>query len=104
ADEGEFAPPCDLALVAHPPHLMKSVVPGILEPRRHGARRRLVELGRRLLPERLVRSLLVVAPAEFVEARLLLFRVVRRRARGLRLQRAMPCVRDVRSPAARRDE
>ena len=83
ADERELAPPLDVAFVAHPPHLMKSVVPGILEALRHGAGRGLVDFGRRPLGKRLVRALLVIVAAEFVEASLLLLGVGGRRLRGL---------------------
>jgi hypothetical protein len=89
ADEGEVATSFDFAAGAHPPHLVLCVAPLVLEPLRHAARRRRIDLGRRLLAERLVRTLLVVMAAEGVEARLLLVCAFHRRARGLRFEGAV---------------
>ncbi len=89
ADEGVLASPFDFAPRAHPPRLMVGVVPRVLDARRHRARRGRIEVGRRPLPERLVRPLLVIVTAERVEARLLLIGVGGRRPRGLLLERTM---------------
>ncbi len=89
ADEGEVAPPFDLAPCSHPTDLMVGVVPGVFEAFGHGPRRARVEIGRRSLPERLLRALFIVVSAELVEAGLLLFGVGGRRLRGLFLQPAM---------------
>ncbi len=72
ADEGERAPPFDFATGPHPPDLVVGVIPGVFDAFRQQARRGRIEVGRRLLPERLVRTLLIIMSSELVEARLLL--------------------------------
>ncbi len=89
ADENDAALPLDLACVAHAPDLMIGIIPGIPEAIRHGFRRRCVKLRRGPLTQGFVRALLVVVPAEGVEAGLLFVGIARRRTRGLRLQGAM---------------
>ena len=89
ADEGELAPPFDLAPRSHPTNLMVGVVPRVFEAFRHVPRRGRIEIGRRPLPERLVRALFIIVSAELVEAGLLLPSVGGGRLRGLLLQRAV---------------
>src|SRR5262245_44237495 len=72
ADEDKLAFPHDLARAANTSDLVIRVIPGVFHASRHGAARRLVELGRQLLPERLVRTLFIVVPAEGIETSLLL--------------------------------
>src|SRR5712692_8355822 len=89
ADEDAIALPHDLAGAAHAPDLVIGIIPRLLDAIRHHSPRRHINLMRRPLAERFVRTLLVVVPAEGVEARLLLDRIRSRRARSLRLERAM---------------
>jgi hypothetical protein len=89
ADEGELAPPFDLAPRSHPTNLMVGVAPRVFEAFRHVPRRGRIEIGRRPLPERLVRALFIIVSAELVEAGLLLPSVGGGRLRGLLLQRAV---------------
>ena len=56
ADEDERAAPFDLSAGAHPPHLVIGVVPGVFDAVGKRARRGLVALGWRRLPQRLVRA------------------------------------------------
>ena len=72
ADEYELGAPLDRSIPAHAAHLMIGVVPGLGHPRRHCPLRRLPVARRCRLAERLVRTLLVVVGAEYVEAHLLL--------------------------------
>src|SRR6516225_3750815 len=81
ADEGEVAAPLDFPARAHAADLVVGVVPGVPDAPRHGARRGRIKLGRRPLPERFVRALLVIVTAEHVEPRLLLVGVGGRRLR-----------------------
>src|SRR5580704_10746864 len=89
ADEDAIALPHDLAGAAHAPDLVIGIIPRLLDAIRHHAPRRHINLVRRPLAERFMRTLFVVVPAEGVEARLLLDRIRSRRARSLRLERAM---------------
>src|SRR5882672_4980173 len=88
-DENALAFPHDLARAAHAPDLVIGIIPRLLEAIRHFPPRWRVDLVRRSLAERLVRPLLVVVPAEGVEAPLLLGRIRGRRSRGLGLEGAM---------------
>ena len=89
ADEGELAPPFDLAPRSHAADLMVGVVPRVFEAFRHGPRRGRVEIGRQPLPERFVRALFIIVSAELIEAGLLLPSVGGGRLRGLLLQRTV---------------
>ena len=105
ADEEQFALPHDLAVAAHTPHLVIGIIPRVLKALWHGARRCRIELGGQSLIQRLVRALLVVVSAEVVKADLLFGPACCRRARGLRLERAMhPLVATVFLRRCRTDE
>jgi len=65
------------------PHFMIGVVPGVFDAFGKRARRGLIALSRRRLPERLVRAEFIVTLAEVVETGLLLLGVGRRRLRRL---------------------
>ena len=103
ADEEQFALPHDLAVAAHTPHLVIGIIPRVLKALWHGARRCRIELGGQSLIQRLVRALLVVVSAEVVKADLLFGPACCRRARGLRLERAMHPLRGDRFLAAMPD-
>jgi hypothetical protein len=63
ADENLFAPPLHHPVPAHASHLMIGVVPWIFEARRQGACWRPPISGRGRLPERVMRTLLVLVLA-----------------------------------------
>src|SRR3954466_8929737 len=89
ADEETVTFPHDLARGTHAADLVIGVVPRVLNAIRHGSLRWHVEFVRGSLAQRFVRALLVVVPAEGVEAGLLFGRVRRGWARRLCLERAM---------------
>jgi hypothetical protein len=66
--------PLDHSVPAFASRLMIGVVPRIFEARRHGAGGRPPMCARGHLPERIMRTLLVVVPAETIEGPLLLGR------------------------------
>src|SRR5215471_17301459 len=89
ADEDLAAFPLDCAGRPHPTDLMMGIVPWLLDTIRHGALRGRIDLVRRPLPQRLMRTLFVVVAAEGIKTDLLRASVGGRWARGLRLERAM---------------
>jgi hypothetical protein len=89
ADEDEFAFPHDLAGAANTTDLVIRIVPGVFRANRHGAPRGRVALRGQLLPERFVRTLFIVMPAESIETCLLFGSVRCRGPRGLGFERAM---------------
>src|SRR5947209_4887930 len=76
ADEDELAFPLDLASAADAARVMIGVVPGVLLAVRQGSGRGVIGIDRRPLAKRLVRALVVIMPAEAVEAGLLLAAIV----------------------------
>src|SRR5436189_1915970 len=86
ADEHVLAAPLDRPRRTYSSHFVVCVIPRVLETRRQSVIRRLPARRRWRLLQRLVRPLLVVVPAEQIEARLLLARIRRGGLGGLRLQ------------------
>src|SRR5882724_7609551 len=89
ADEHEVAAPFDVAAGAHAPDGVVGIVPRLFEFGGIGSGRGCVVRLRRLLAQRLVRALLVVASTEAIEAALLGLWRGGRRARGFRLEGTM---------------
>src|SRR6266850_4680325 len=89
ADKDQLTGPFDLAVAAHPADRDIAAIARLVNPLRVGPRRGLVDRSRRLLSQRLVRSLVVVNRTKLLEALLLRRQAVGGRRGGLLLERAM---------------
>src|SRR5579863_4187389 len=85
AEKNQLPAPADLAVRAHSPHCLRRFILRLFQPLRIPPRARPVTAGRGLLPQRLVRPLLVVDRAKAIKAVLLRRQRPRRRRRRLRL-------------------
>ena len=89
AHKHQLAPPLDLPVRPDAPHLVRRVIPRVLEPRGVGPGRGRIDARRRRLAERFVRPLRIELAPHAIEPPLAAPRRRRRRRRRLLLQRQM---------------